>query len=59
MLQYWEIFLIVSLESVVIEYILIARTALNMFPASVDDIREMVSEHLFGCISMILLQGVI
>jgi len=30
-----------------------------MFPAGVDHIREMNSEHGFGCISMMLLQGVI
>jgi hypothetical protein len=51
--------LIVSLESVLVEYYPFADKALNMFPASVEHIREMVSAHVFGCISIIFLQGVI
>jgi len=36
-----------------------ADKAFNMFPACVDHSREMVSEHVFGCILTILSQGVI
>jgi uncharacterized membrane protein len=49
----------VSRELILVEWFLFADKALNMFPVSVDYNQEMVSEYVFGCISMMLLQEVI
>ena len=51
--------LIMRLDSVVlVELFIFTDEAMNMLPASVDHIQEMVSEHVFRCILMIL-QGLI
>jgi len=48
----------VNLESVLVEQYPLADRAPDLFPVNVDHISEMVTEHLFGWISM-MLQGVI
>jgi hypothetical protein len=53
------ILVIVRLESVRVEYLVLGGKGLNKFPASDDHIREIVREQVFGCISIMLLQGVI
>jgi len=50
--------LVVSLESVLVELSSFADQALNIFPASVDDIWAMGTDHVLAWISMIL-QGVV
>jgi len=46
--------LLVSLESVLIEYVPGADNTLKRVLVSVDHIRGMASEHLFTCTSMML-----
>jgi len=44
--------LIVSLEFLLVEKFLFTDITHNMFPASVEHIRDIETEHGFGCISM-------